>query len=82
MAILSEQTIERVRNSADIVEVISKYTAKIFEIWSKGNSVIENSLYHINFGDWVSWYLSELNSVNAIEINVINFLKKELSKIK
>ncbi len=63
-------------------EVISKYTTKIFEIWSKGNSVIENSLYHINFGDWVSWYLSELNNVNAIEINVINFLKKELSKIK
>jgi len=27
MAILSEQTIERVRNSADIVEVISKYTS-------------------------------------------------------
>ncbi len=63
-------------------EVISKYTNNIFEIWSKGDSLIENSLYHINFGDWVSWYLSELNDVDAIEINVIDFLKKELSKIQ
>ena len=63
-------------------KLISKYTTNIFEIWSKGDSIIENSLYLINFGDWVSWYLSQLNNVDAIEINVINFLKKELSKIK
>ncbi len=61
--------------------IISKYTTNITEIWSEGNSLIENSLYHINLGDWVSWYLSEINNVDAIEINVINFLKTELSKI-
>jgi glucose/mannose-6-phosphate isomerase len=62
--------------------VISKYTENITEIWSKGNSLIENSLYHIHLGDWVSWYLSEMNNVDAIEIDVINFLKGELSKIE
>ena len=62
-------------------KVISKYTDNISEIWSKGDSVIENSLYHINLGDWVSWYLSEMNNVDAIEIDVINFLKGELGKI-
>jgi len=62
-------------------KIISKYTKNITEIWSKGNSLIENTLYHINLGDWVSWYLSEMNNVDAIEIDVINFLKKELSKI-
>jgi glucose/mannose-6-phosphate isomerase len=61
--------------------VINKYTEDILEIWSKGNSLIETSLYHINVGDWVSWYLSELNNVDAIEIDVINFLKDKLSKI-
>ncbi len=61
--------------------VISKFTKNITEIWSKGGSLIENSLYHINVGDWVSWYLSEMNNVDAIEIDVINFLKSELAKV-
>ena len=63
-------------------KVISKYTENITEIWSKGNSLIENSLYHIHLGDWASWYLSAMNNVDAIEIDVINFLKGELSKIE
>ena len=62
-------------------EVISKFTDNISEVWSKGDSRIENSLYHIHLGDWVSWYLSEMNEVDAIEIDVINFLKSSLAKI-
>jgi len=62
-------------------KVISKFTSNITEIWSKGDSLIENSLYHISLGDWVSWYLSEMNNVDAIEIDVIEFLKGELAKI-
>ena len=62
-------------------KVISEYTTNITEIWSKGESKIENTLYHISLGDWVSWYLSEMNNVDAIEIDVINFLKGELGKI-
>jgi len=62
-------------------KVILEYTTNITEIWSKGDSLIENSLYHISLGDWVSWYLSEMNNVDAIEIDVIDFLKGELAKI-
>ena len=62
-------------------KVISKFTKNITEIWSKGDSLIENSLFHINLGDWVSWYLSEMNNVDAIEIDVIDFLKGELAKV-
>lgn len=62
-------------------KVIAKFTENITEIWSIGNSLIENSLYHINLGDWVSWYLSEMNNVDAIEIDVIDFLKGELAKV-
>ena len=61
--------------------MISKYTKNISEIWSEGDSLIETTLYHINLGDWVSWYLSKMNGVDAIEIDVIEFLKRELSKI-
>ena len=62
-------------------KVIEKFTKNITEIWSKGDSLIENALYHINVGDWASWYLSEMNNVDAIEIDVINFLKSELGKV-
>jgi glucose/mannose-6-phosphate isomerase len=62
-------------------KVISEFTTNITEVWSKGESKIENTLYHISLGDWVSWYLSEMNNVDAIEIDVINFLKGELGKV-
>ena len=61
--------------------VIKKYTSNISEIWSLGDSSIERSLYLINVGDWISWYLSELNDVDAIEIDVINYLKNSLSDL-
>ncbi|MDC0249398.1 bifunctional phosphoglucose/phosphomannose isomerase [Flavobacteriales bacterium] len=62
-------------------KVIAKFTDNITEIWSKGESLIENSLYHVNLGDWASWYLSEMNNVDAIEIDVLDFLKEELAKV-
>ena len=61
--------------------VIKGYTDNVFETWSVGDSDLQNTLYHINLGDWISWFLSDLNKVDAIEIDVINFLKEELSKI-
>ena len=72
------------RNSTRIEinqSVIRKYTDNISEVWSLGDSDLQNTLYHINLGDWISWYLSVLNNVDAIEIDVINYLKGELSKI-
>lgn len=62
-------------------KIISKYTPNIMEVYSKGNSLIERSIYFINLGDWVSWYLSQLRGVDAVEIDVINYLKGELAKV-
>lgn len=62
-------------------KVIREYTDNISEVWSEGDSRLENALYHIHLGDWVSWYLSEMNEVDAIEIDVINYLKGELAKV-
>ena len=59
----------------------ARYTPHVTEVWSKGDSAIEKSLYLILLGDWVSYYLSEKKGVDPVEIEVINFLKGELSKI-
>lgn len=61
-------------------EIIEKYTHRIHEIWSKGNSNLERALYHIHFGDWISLHLSDINQVDVMEIEVIDHLKSELSK--
>ena len=61
-------------------EIISKYTPHIFELYSKGQSAIERMFYFILLGDWISWYLSDLRKVDAVEVKVIDFLKGELAK--
>ena len=62
-------------------EVVTKYTPYVFEIFSKGDSMLEKTFYLIHFGDWVSWYLSEIRNIDATEVNVIDFLKGELAKV-
>ncbi len=61
--------------------IISELTPNIIEVYSKGISLVEKSIYFVHLGDWVSWYLSELHGVDAIEIDVIDHLKSELAKI-
>ena len=62
-------------------EIFKKYTPHVFEIWSKGESQLEKSFYLIHYGDWVSWYLSELKNIDCSEVKVIDYLKGELSKV-
>ena len=61
--------------------IIAEYTSSLFEFTAKGESIIEQSLYLILFGDWVSVYLAELNQVDSIEVKVIDYLKGELAKL-
>jgi glucose/mannose-6-phosphate isomerase len=62
-------------------EVFSKYTKSVKELWSKGNSNLERSLYLIHLTDYVSVMLAEKKKIDAMEVNIINHLKGELSKI-
>ena len=62
-------------------KIIEKYSPKIIEINSTGCSKLEKTLYLVHLTDWISFFLSELNKVDSIEIDVINYLKNELSKI-
>ncbi len=61
-------------------ETIEKHTNSITEVWSKGNSPLERALYLIHIGDWTSYFLSEKNGVDILDIKVIEHLKDELSK--
>lgn len=62
------------------LEVVRSKTKQVMVLKAKGNSVIERSLYIIHLVDWASWYLSELKSVDAMDIKVIDSLKNTLSK--
>ena len=62
-------------------EIIGNYTDTIIEIYSKGDTLIERSVYLVHLGDWISWYLAELRGVDAVEVKVIDFLKGELAKL-
>jgi glucose/mannose-6-phosphate isomerase len=58
--------------------VIEKYTSNVLEVWSKGSSFIEKSMYLVHLGDWISFYLADLRGFNVTEIKVINELKANL----
>ncbi len=62
-------------------KIIGRYTSNIMEITSKGNSRVERSLYHIHLEDWVSYYLAEMKAIDAVEVDVIAYLKTELGKV-
>lgn len=62
-------------------EIISNYTSTLIELYAKGDSQIQQSLYLVNLGDWITWYLAQLRGVDAIEVKVIDFLKGELGKV-
>ena len=62
-------------------EVVSHYAGTTVELYSKGQTLIERSLYLVHLLDYASVYLADLNKVDAIEVKVIDFLKTELSKV-
>lgn len=80
--IQSGDLIERNQRRYEItMDVIRKKTPHVTEISAQGNNMVERSLYLIHLVDWASWYLSDIKKVDAIDIDVIYFLKDELSKI-
>ncbi len=61
--------------------IISNYTPHLSETFAKGQSAIAKAMYLIHLGDWISWFLAEKRAVDATEVNVIDYLKGELSKL-
>jgi len=80
--LLFRDTEEHPRNEIRIElckKIFENFAPVVLEIPSKGKSPLEKKLYWIYFGDWVSWYLSEIRKVDATEVKVIDQLKKDLS---
>ena len=63
------------------IDVVKKHTSNISVIDAIGANPIERSIYLVHFVDWASYYLSELNKVDIMDIKVIDYLKSELSKL-
>ncbi|HTO17314.1 MAG TPA: bifunctional phosphoglucose/phosphomannose isomerase [Edaphocola sp.] len=61
-------------------EVIKEKAFLVLDIFAKGNSFFSRALYLIYLGDWLSVYLAELRGVDAVEVEVINYLKETLAK--
>jgi glucose/mannose-6-phosphate isomerase len=49
-------------------------------IFAEGNSFLENIFYLIHVGDWLSFYLAELEQVDPIKIEMLDWLKIALEK--
>jgi glucose/mannose-6-phosphate isomerase len=62
-------------------DIISGFAGKTLEISSKGSNATERLIYWIHIGDWISWFASAERDQDAMEIDVINRLKGELSSL-
>ncbi|MBP7808797.1 MAG: bifunctional phosphoglucose/phosphomannose isomerase [Bacteroidia bacterium] len=60
--------------------VFEKYSSGVTDITAKGNSKAEQFIYLINIGDWISVLIAEIRGIDPVEVNIIDHLKKELSK--
>lgn len=78
----NEEDFYRNQKRMDITKkVVSEYTDVFVELHSVGTSRMQRAIYLILLGDWISIYLSELRAVDAKEVDIIKFLKDELSKL-
>ena len=77
----AEDDPERTQTRMDLsLNIFEKYTKNITQIIAKGDDKVIRTYYLIHFIDWLSLYLSEQYGVDAIEIDVIDYLKGELAK--
>ena len=60
--------------------IIENLAGVMRTIVPKGKGMLGQAFYLLHLGDWVSYYLSEVNQVNPIPVKVIDFLKSELAK--
>lgn len=74
-----ERTVKRYEICKELFE---KYSSSVSEINAKGKNKLEQFLYLIHIGDWISCYIADIKNIDAIEVNVITHLKNELAKLK
>jgi glucose/mannose-6-phosphate isomerase len=72
----------RVAIREDITKgVVGRYAGAVTEVRSEGKSLLARMFSLVHFGDWVSLYLAILNREDPEPVDIINYLKNELSKV-
>lgn len=72
---------DRTKKRYDVCKpIFEKYSNGVIDITAKGDSKLEQFLYLINIGDWISCDIADLKGIDPVEVNVINHLKSELAK--
>lgn len=63
-------------------EIMMKYADNIFKLKGEGSNKLERIFDLTYLGDWVSYYLAIMNKIDPTPVEVIDFLKNKLKKIK
>lgn len=61
--------------------LISKWAHTLTSVQAKGDSKLAQLFYYLHLGDWVSFYLAEMNNEDPMPVKVIDFLKEKLAKL-
>ena len=79
----SDHDHQRVEKRLEICrEIFEKRSNPIIDIVAEGASLLEQYYYLIHLTDWISYFLAKENQVDPDDVEAIDFLKDELSKIK
>jgi len=70
-----ERIVKRFQINKSIIE---QCTSVVIDVHAKGNTYFDKVTYLILLGDWISWFLAETRHVDAVEVKVIDYLKKSL----
>lgn len=60
-------------------KIIAEYADAVLEIHCVGDSLIEQAMYAVHLGDWISLELADARKMDSIEVDVIDLLKRELA---
>jgi glucose/mannose-6-phosphate isomerase len=71
----------KMKTRAAVTQRLVGSTATFFKVTALGSTLLEKLLSLTFFGDYVSIYLAALNQVDPENIDSINILKEELSKV-
>lgn len=60
-------------------DIMGQVAADLQEVHCLGDSLIEQAMYGVHLGDWISLELAEARKMDSVEVNVIDRLKRELA---
>jgi glucose/mannose-6-phosphate isomerase len=81
VALRDDGDIERMKKRIEVTKsLISGNVGGIAEVWSQGESVLARTLSLIFYGDHLSVYLAALSGIDPTPVEIIEKLKKELSR--